>query len=170
MVDALPTPTISFTSTCANSAGNIIITEPGMSNYLWIVTGGIITAGGGTSDNTVTVSWGAAGTGSVQVNYTNGNGCTAAIPTDSTIIIHPLPTPTISSNKGCTNSANTYFTESGMSNYLWTVTGGALSGGGGLSDTSVTITWGAVGTGTITVNYTDGNGCTAAIPTDSTIQ
>jgi hypothetical protein len=53
-----------------------------MTNYTWVVSaGGTITAGGGTANNTVTVTWNSATTQTVSVNYTNSNGCTASAPT-----------------------------------------------------------------------------------------
>ncbi len=91
-VNPLPTPAIAGpTSACSASAGNMYTTTAGMTNYLWTITGGTITSGGGTTDNTVTVTWGAAGTGHVQLNYTNSNGCLAVTATDQPVTITPLP-------------------------------------------------------------------------------
>ena len=132
---------------------------------------GTITAGGGTTNNSVTVTWGAAGTGHVTLNYTNGSGCTAAAATDQAITINALPTPAITgSTTLCAGSTgNVYTTAGGMSNYQWTVTGGTVAGGGTTSDNSVTVTWGASGTGHVILNYTNGNGCTAASATNQSI-
>jgi hypothetical protein len=53
-----------------------------MTNYTWIVSaGGTITAGGGTGNNTVTVTWNTTSAQTVSVNYTNSNSCTASSPT-----------------------------------------------------------------------------------------
>jgi hypothetical protein len=82
---ALPVPVIEGNPTvCPNSSGNIYFTAPDKSNYIWSVTGGTITAGGGT--NTVTVTWGATGSGNVYVSYTE-NGCNTATPTDYQVTI-----------------------------------------------------------------------------------
>ncbi len=171
-VNPLPTPTITpTTAVCSGSTGNVYTTQSGMTNYNWTVTGGTVTAGGGTSDNTVTVTWGAAGTGHVKVNYTNSNGCSATAQTDQSITINALPTPTITPSTAVCSGAtgNVYTTQSGMTNYLWTVTGGSVTAGGGTSDNTVTVTWGAAGTGHVKVNYTNANGCTATAQTDQNI-
>ena len=67
-----------------------------MSNYIWSVSaGGTVTGGGGLGNNTVTVTWNTAGAQTVSVNYTNGNGCTAAAPVVYNVTVNALPTPTI---------------------------------------------------------------------------
>ncbi|MEL1254711.1 gliding motility-associated C-terminal domain-containing protein, partial [Flavobacterium sp. DGU38] len=43
----------------------------GKSNYVWSVTNGTITSGGGTADGTATVSWSDVGSGTVSVTYIN---------------------------------------------------------------------------------------------------
>jgi len=56
----------------------------------------------------------------------------------------------------------TYTTDGSMSNYIWSVSaGGTVTGGGTTSSNFVTVTWNTAGAQTITVNYTDGFGCTA---------
>ena len=79
-VNALPIPTITgLTPVCKESTGNVYSTTEGMSNYTWSVsTGGSITAGGGSANNTVTVTWNTTGAQTVSVNYTNINGCRAS--------------------------------------------------------------------------------------------
>ncbi len=89
MLHALPIPTITPAGfACEYSTGHVYSTESGMTAYQWTVTGGSITAGGGNLDTTVTVQWGAAGTGHVMANYVNGNGCTAAVQTNQSISIN----------------------------------------------------------------------------------
>jgi uncharacterized protein YjdB len=93
-VNALPTPTITFTvnPVCLGTIGVVYTTETGMTNYTWVVTGGLVIAGGTPTDNTVTVTWNiATGPYSVSVNYTNANGCSAAIPTVLPVTVTPLP-------------------------------------------------------------------------------
>ena len=99
-----------------------------------------------------------------MVNYTNGNGCTASTATDRSVTINALPVPAlVGATSVCSGSTgNVYSTDGGMSNYLWTVTGGTITAGGGATNNSVTVTWGgSPGPGQVTVNYTNGNGCTA---------
>jgi uncharacterized protein (TIGR02145 family) len=53
-----------------------------------------------------------------------------------------------------------------MNNYQWVVSGGGLvTGGGTINSNSVTVTWNTPGAQTVTVNYHDTFGCTAAAPT-----
>jgi hypothetical protein len=49
-----------------------------------------------------------------------------------------------------------------MTGYTWTVTGGSITSGAGTN--SIVVTWGAVGAGVVSVNYTNGNQCTASSP------
>ena len=108
-VNALPTPTITGPSTaCVNSTGNVYATQSGMTNYAWTVsTGGTITAGGGTTNNTVTVTWNTPGAKTVSVNYTNTNGCTATSPTVYNVTVNDLPVATSVSFTGTLVTGNT---------------------------------------------------------------
>ncbi len=168
-VNPLPVPSISGPATmCAGTAGNMYITQPGMTNYSWSVSsGGIITAGGTPGSNTVTVTWIMPGSQTVSVNYTNANGCTALTPGVYTVTVNPLPVPSItgpySSCVGVTGQI--YMTQSGMNNYIWNVSsGGTITAGGTSTSNSVTVTWNTVGLQTISVNYTNANGCIGAAP------
>ena len=168
-VNPLPVPTISGPSPiCVNTSGTVYTTQASMTNYIWSVSGGgTITAGGGTTNNTVTVTWTTAGAQTVSVNYTNSNGCTVATPTIFNLTVNPLPVPTITGpTPVCLNSTeNVYSTEAGMTNYLWSVSvGGIITAGGGTSNNTVTVTWNTVGAQTVSVKYTNSNGCTAASP------
>lgn len=166
-VNARPVPVIAGpANVCVNSSGNIYSTAAGMSAYAWSVTGGTITAGAGT--NAITVTWNTSGAQTVSVNYNNASGCPALAPTVYNVTVNPLPVPTISGPAAvCINSTgNVYTTEAGMSNYIWTVSaGGTVTSGGTATDNSITITWNTAGARTVSVRYTNGNGCTAAAPT-----
>ena len=167
-VNPLPIPTITgpVAPICVNSTGNIYTTEASMTNYVWTVAGGTITTGGTTTSNTVTVTWNGTGPYSVSVNYTNSNGCTALNPTVYNVTVNPLPVPTITGPAStCINSiGNIYTTETGMSNYVWTISaGGTITAGAGTN--AVTVTWNTLGAQTINVSYKNTNGCTAATPT-----
>lgn len=165
-VKPLPVPVISGSnSECVGKSGIIYSTEGGKSNYSWSISGGIITAGNGTSS--VTVTWTTAGSGWVAVNYTDINGCNAANPTQFPVTVKNLPVPSISgSSSVCINALNVaYTTEAGMTNYSWSVSaGGTISGGGTSSDNTVYITWNSTGTQTVSVSYTGTNGCPASSP------
>jgi hypothetical protein len=150
-----------------NSTGNVYTTQAGNSNYLWTVSaGGTITAGGGTGNNTVTVTWNTVGAQSVSVNYTNVNGCTAASPNVYNVTVNALPVPTITgATSMCVNSGYyNYTTESGMTNYVWTVSaGGIINFGSGTNQ--IQVSWLAAGAQTVSVNYSNGVGCNGITPT-----
>ena len=169
-VNARPVPTLNGPAqACVTSTGHIYTTEVGMTNYVWTVSaGGTITGGGTATDNSVTVTWNTTGVRTVSVNYTNASGCTAAVPTEKSVNVYPLPVPAITGNAvPCLNApGNVYTTEPGMTNYVWTVSGGAtITSGGGPANNTITITWNTLGAQSVSVNYTNGNLCTAAAPT-----
>jgi uncharacterized protein (TIGR02145 family) len=172
-VYALPVPSISGPSTgCMNIAGNVYLTEPGMTSYFWTVTAeGIITAGQGT--RSVTITWLSAGSPIITVNYLNSNGCQAVAPTPLMVTVNPVPSPTITSFSDptdvvCQNTGgHIYYSEPGMSSYSWSLTGPAGSHiiSGGIQSTS-NIYWGGPGpaTGNLQVSVTNSAGCTATSP------
>ena len=68
-----------------------------MSDYQWIISpGGTVTAGGTNADQSVTVSWVAAGPQSVSVIYTTPDGCRAVEPKVKDITVNAAPSPVIS--------------------------------------------------------------------------
>ena len=80
----LPVPSFSVqpgAATCSTT--NVTYTtQPGQSDYIWGFSGVsgtdyIISSGGGSTDNNVTLRWLTSGSKIVTVNYTNSNGCTA---------------------------------------------------------------------------------------------
>jgi gliding motility-associated-like protein len=169
-VNPRPSPAITGPAAiCAGTTGNIYTTESGMTNYSWTVSsGGIITAGGSSTSNTVTVTWTIPGSQTVSVNYSNSYGCAAFSATIFNVTVNPLPVPSITGPvSSCTGSTNNvYITQPGMSNYSWNVSsGGTITAGGTSTSNSVTVTWNTIGSQTVSVNYTDVNGCTGAAPT-----
>ncbi|MCX6268971.1 MAG: T9SS type A sorting domain-containing protein [Bacteroidetes bacterium] len=86
------------------------------------------------------------------------------------LTVNPAPVPTIgSTNNPCIGSTNNiYYTESGMTVYVWTVpTGGTIVTGQGTN--TVNVTWNQQGVHTVTVNYNNASGCSAAQPTVYTV-
>ncbi len=161
---ALPVPTLTGPNPiCPNSTG-IYTTEPGQSNYTWSFTGGTLIAGGTSTDNTITITWDQPGPKTITVNYTNADGCfgaASATVTTSTGIVPFLS----GSNDVCLNSSEVYTTDPGQSNYTWSVTSGTITSGGTTTDNTATITWITPGTGSVSINYDDVNGCTVISPT-----
>ena len=157
---------------CAGTTGNIYLTQsflalPTVISYTWnISAGGTPTAGGTSADSTITITWNTPGQQVVTVIDTFSNGC--SVTATDTVTVNPLPIPTISGPTSVCEglTGNVYSTECGMSGYTWSVSaGGAITGGGGLTDCTVTVTWNTSGAQTVSVNYTDANGCTATSAT-----
>jgi hypothetical protein len=117
----------------------------------------------------------AATVGGYNANLTTRTSSTGCVSVNNafTIIINALPVPTISGNDTtCYSAVELYGTEAGMSGYSWTVTGGTIDAGG--STREITVTWGIV-TGqyedrTVSVNYTDTNGCSASSDKQITVR
>jgi len=149
-----PLPSLILASSTEACLGSSIVYSlpSGMSNYAWTVSsGGTITAGGGSGDNSVTVTWNTTVIQSVSVNYTNGNGCTAT--NSRTVPVKPLPTCSITGPDGPltpSSSANIYTAPGGKS-YNWSVTGNATIAGSTTSQT-VSVTVGASCGVSFTVN------------------
>ncbi len=165
-VSALPTPAITGPGVvCASSTGVVYSTQAGMTNYNWAVSiGGTILSGAGT--NTITVSWPYAGNRTVSVNYSNTTGCSSATPAVYNVTVNPAAIPIIgSSNNPCINSTNNqYFTDAGMLNYSWAISGGGtIVSGQGTS--TINVTWTSVGSQWVSVTYSNTYGCAAVTPT-----
>src|SRR5450759_319543 len=159
-VNSLPGPTLSGPNpVCTGLVGNVYTTEVGMSNYLWAVSaGGIITAGGGAGNNTVTVTWTTFGVKAIAVNYTNVNGCTASNPTTYNVTVNPLPEATASNNGPvCVGSAlNLTGGADGMTTYSWIGPNGFIST---LQSPSVSASATVAMAGVYTLTVTNANGC-----------
>jgi len=159
-----------FTSTPANVVNGVV---PAGTTYTWsapTVTGGMTGGAAGTAaaniSGTLTNPTGSVQTATYTVTPTSGScpGATFTV----TVTVNPNPVPTITGPLTmCIGTAgNVYTTEAGMSNYQWTVSpGGTPTGGGTITDPSVTVTWTVAGAQTVSVNYTNLNGCTAPAPT-----
>ena len=164
---SIPLPTITgVTPVCAGSTGITYTTESGMTGYSWSISaGGAITGGGST--NQITVTWNTAGAQTVSVNYSNANGCSASTPTVKNVTVNALPVPTISGHSAVCYGAtgNVYTTENGMTGYAWTVVGGSITSGGAPTENTVTVTWNTSGSQSVSVNYTNPDGCTAVAAT-----
>ena len=177
---AAPTP--SPASVCVGSILNISGNAGGGSgNYTahaWTCSGcsGLVALSNvGTPTLQVDAVGGAPGSATLTYQVTDNNGCTASATVALTINARPVPTFTASPGASvCVNTGVTYTTQSGQSNYIWSVPGTAgvdytiTSGGIGSTDNTVTLQWLSSGSKTVTVNYTDANGCTGANPASNT--
>lgn len=170
VVNPIPVPTISGPDSLCFGETGIYTTESGSgeSNYIWAVIGGTIVNGGTINDPTIEVRWDGLGPFYISVNYNNVFGCDAATATNYPISVHSLPVPTINGPSDvCIGSTQNYSTESGSgeTNYIWSVSGGTIVNGGGVSDPTIEITWDGTAPYEISILYTDVNGCTPASPT-----
>ncbi|MEI6899697.1 MAG: hypothetical protein WCL00_07465, partial [Bacteroidota bacterium] len=153
---------------CQNSIGVTysIPILPHAINYIWTLPAGAsITSGNGTHSIIVSFN-GSATSGDIWVKGLNKCGDAG----DSAFLyvtIHPRPVPVITGpSSTCAGPGKVYSTASGMSNYQWsTSAGGLITLGGTISDNTATVTWTAAGNQTISVNYTDANGCEGLAPT-----
>ncbi|GHU90192.1 hypothetical protein FACS1894155_08220 [Bacteroidia bacterium] len=254
--------------TCMNTPVTFTTTS-GQSGYTWNWTQGGASLTGGTTGNTLILNWNTPGPKTVEVNYTDANGCTAAAPSSTNVLINPTPVagdfqniilcsgsnsgtiqptggtdvssytwtggaaagladntttlnltsipgftasgvsaqikPTVSiipyhTNGSTTCSGSTvsfnitvnplplptlsgletaakgqgnvvYTTESGQSNYTWSITGGTITSGGGTNSANytATVTWDSGTNGTISVTYSSPENCPAANPAKKTV-
>ena len=156
----LPIPTISgLDKVCQKSDGMVYSTEKGMTNYVWGLTyGGVITSGAGT--NTITVIWNQAGAQTISVNYTNINGGRAKIPVLKNIFVKEQLIPVISGSEtiSAVSTGNVYTTETGMTNYSWTISsGGKITTGAGSN--SITTSWNTLESQSVSVTYMNTDVC-----------
>ncbi|MEO7047664.1 MAG: DUF2341 domain-containing protein, partial [Ferruginibacter sp.] len=163
----LPEPTLNGPNPICPGSTGTYITEPGFSNYAWSYSGGTLAGGGGNTDASITITWDKPGPKTVFVNYENSFGCSASKSKTVTTSTNPLPTVTASqSDDVCIYySGNIYTTEStaGNKDFEWTIVGGTIDLGQGTA--SVSVTWNIAGPQSISVNYSNVDGCTAASPT-----
>ena len=163
-VNPLPTPVISgLNAVCANQAG-VIYTTPnvGGHTYVWAITGGAITGGAGT--NSITVTWGTAGAGTLQLTETITASTCAVTTAFYNVTKNPNPTPVISgpATVCASDAGDVYSTVNVVGNsYSWTVSGGTITAGAGTN--SITVTWGSGASGTVQLTETvTATGCATA--------
>ncbi|NMC39457.1 MAG: T9SS type B sorting domain-containing protein [Bacteroidales bacterium] len=81
-VTIIPVPVPAFVSPDINVCSDSEITytlADTYSNYLWAVTGGVVTGGGTESDNYVTVLWGSGPAGTIMVSAGNQLSCSGSV-------------------------------------------------------------------------------------------
>jgi len=159
----LPVPTISGPdNVCQKSDGMVYFTEKGMTNYVWELSyGGVITSGAGTSS--ITVIWNTAGAHTVSVNYTNINGGRAIIPVSKNIAVKEQLIPVINgpATISAVSTGNVYTTESGMTNYVWTISSGGKITSGADSN-SITTSWNTSESQSVGVTYMNTDACVSS--------
>nr|WP_254598230.1 T9SS sorting signal type C domain-containing protein [Flavobacterium sp. 7E] len=170
----LPTSaTISGTTTVCVGASQPKITFTNPQSYgvsiTYNINGGtnnVVYVNANSSINYTSVSTANAGTFVYNlVSVTNGVGftnCSTALAASATVTVGAV-TPTFTVSPGtnsCINTDVTYTTQSGMSNYSWTLPGtlgtdySISSGGIGTNSNTVTLKWLSTGSKTVKVNFT----------------
>ncbi|MBP1225941.1 T9SS sorting signal type C domain-containing protein [Flavobacterium sp. 1355] len=156
-----PTITASgSTSLCAG--GSVILTSSIQDSYLWST---------GETTRSITVST----AGTYTVKTTKSGYCPSDLSNPVNVTVSAAPTFTVSpSSPVCANTNVTYTTQSGKTNYAWSIPGTAgndytiISGGIGTGSNTVTLQWKTGGSKTVTINYRNSDGCIAVVPTSST--
>ena len=138
--------------------------------FTYRINGGANLSVNANSGNCVSISapTGVSGTFVYElISVSGASGCSSTASGTAIITIYPTPTVT-GTNSACVNQNGiVYTTESGMTNYAWTISGGIIASGQGSN--SITVNWGAQGAQNISVNYTNTHGCAAATPTSYTV-
>ena len=135
------------------------------------------------SGSNQTISLNGSGSATVTINGATANqtmdlvsvennitGCLQSVSGTETVPINPLPVPTITGDFApCQTATVTYTTESGMSNYDWSLSaGGSIISGGDGTD-AITVKWNNSGNQAIEINYETPEGCTASNSTVKTV-
>ncbi|MGO4772689.1 hypothetical protein ACEN2I_13575, partial [Flavobacterium sp. W22_SRS_FK3] len=146
-------------------------------SYAWSYSGTGATFTNGTTRNPTITFAANATAGNLTVYGVNscGNGTVSA---NYAITVNPSPTPTFTTpaqTQTCANEHITYTTQSGQSNYVWTVSGVLntdyrLIARGTNTNRDIVIEWLTAGTKTVTVNYSNSNGCNGATAASYTTQ
>ena len=164
-INPIPVPTITGDDMVCLNDTESYATQTGMTGYVWTVSaGGQILSGQGTSQ--VSVKWNNMGAQHLTVTYTNASGCPAASPTMYDVEVSNNPSPTIAGNDvACqlSDENHVFTTEEGFNAYVWTVSsGGTIVSGQGTFQ--IEVYWTGSGMQTVTVNYENASGCSAATP------
>lgn len=175
-VNPLPTATISTnTEVCLNGA-NQIVTFTGANGtapytFYYNINGGstksIISTGDVATLIQTTTSASDYTYNLISVTDNSSTKCTNPLSgLSATVTVHALPVITLDGpSKICLGETNTFSTQDNMNNYQWVFIGGNLAESSVTNSNTITIDWfSTTGTKSISVNYTDENGCMAALP------
>jgi hypothetical protein len=158
-INSLPTPSVSGAGqVCANSTSQYTVTGSASTGrtYSWSVsgTGNSIQSGGST--NIATIAFG-TNNGTITVTETiTASNCSATSPQFS-VIVNPLPTPTITMAGGtavCVGQTKTFSVVSSANrSYSWTVTPSGTSSTA--TANSITATWNSTGSASVSIIETN---------------
>lgn len=154
------------TPVCQGDTGKIysVTAVSGATGYNWSVPPGVIITSGNNT-NIITVKYTASSASGLFSVFAFNANCNGSPSPSFPVIVNNAPYPAITGPVSpCVLSSDIYFTDPGMTSYVWTVSsGGTITSGPGTD--SITVTWNSSGPQDVTVLYTSQNGCTAANPT-----
>lgn len=155
-----PVPTVSGPDSVCEFSNNVVYSIPATANYTysWSIQGGTINSG--TGNNAIQVNWGAQGKGWVRVVHTNNLGCSTASDTFKVAILRNSIDSLYGSPSICPNAKGVAYevlNPKPLATYVWAVTGGNQASGGNSS--RITIDWGGVGMGSVSVYEINKFGC-----------
>ncbi|WKL48482.1 gliding motility-associated C-terminal domain-containing protein [Flavobacterium pectinovorum] len=136
-----------FCLSAAPTVASIQVNEP---NVIWYAT-----ATGGTPLAANTPLTATTYYATTVNNTTNGCDNATRLAIAVSFINDAMYQITASDDTPCVFQGITYSVANGKSDYVWSITSGTgtITAGGGTSDGSATISWGDVGTGTVSVTY-----------------
>lgn len=136
-VDTLPVAVITGVDTIC-FGDTTTLTASGGTTYLW-----------NTGDTTASIAVAPSSTSTYSVTVTDGNGCTGSA--GSTVVVHPLPVPSISGDTTICRRDTAELIASGGGSYLWST-----------GDSTAMILVSPDSTTTYSVTVTNQYGCTAS--------
>ncbi len=149
--NTLPAPLVNgLNSVCENSISTYSTPSNTGRTYKWIVNGGTIVSGQGTSS--INIVWGSNGAGDVQVSDSvNVSGC-KSFSAVFNVNKNTIPQPIVSGNDAICQGATATYSIPGLSGhtYKWTVTLGSIVSGQGTA--SISVLWPISGSGTVEVS------------------
>lgn len=159
-INPTPIPVITgAASVCAGKYFSYKVNSAASNTYLWTVAGGSIV--GSSTDSTVLIKWGTAGSGTVTVKRTNQLGCDSTVNLSTTIRATPAPVIT-GPARNCVLKLATYKVNStALNTYEWSIVGGSILTS--IIDSSVIVRWNDTTEGIITVKKTNQYGCDSII-------
>ncbi len=176
-VNSAPSITTQPATPAATCSGNgsqsmtVVASGAGLT-YQWQKDGSNLTNGtvvGGATSATLTLTNPTASDAGSYTVVVTGTCSSAVTSTARTVTVY---TPTITTTpqaKTCANRRIAYDTQGGKSNYIWSVSGVLntdykLIDRGTSTDSYIVIEWLTTGSKTVSVNYTNANGCTTSTP------
>jgi hypothetical protein len=152
---------------CINSSATYSVVNTPSSTYQWTVVGGTIDSGQGS--NEIVVIWGSSGgvyTITVQENNLAGGGCGVGPIINYSASVGPLSLGSISGNEVVTTGAVTSYSVPNLPGYTysWSAVGGVITPS---TSNTVNVTWGAGGTGSVSVFATAPAPCSTTTPVTS---